>query len=375
MKINARHSPADTPALNRKPRIGIIGAGGIAGSHAQGFKAAAGLCSVVAVADPDAGRTDAIHELFGPAVRIVKDYRELLADAAIDAVDILLPHDLHMPVTVDAARAGKHVLVEKVMARTVAECDTMIAACDAAGVSLTVCHDRRYDGAWVAIKDIIDSGALGEVFFYKLSHNQNVAVPPGHWIRSRERLGGGAVISCLTHQIDALRWYGGEPVAVTSMSKTIPDRMEGETVGVIIARMASGALAELSINWCTMTGNSPQGLHYELIQVCGTKGEVFWKSRAYKGDPVMLRLYDGASPAIVERYGRDALADFAPVPAPACPGHEGCIREWVKMLRGEPAGVRTSGRACRGTVEVAEAAYRSETAGRTISLPLGDIAV
>jgi predicted dehydrogenase len=79
-------------------------------------------------------------------VTIVPDYQEVLADDRIDGVDIILPHYLHMQATIDAAKAGKQVLTEKVMARNVWECDRMIEACEQAGVTLTVCHDRRYHG-------------------------------------------------------------------------------------------------------------------------------------------------------------------------------------------------------------------------------------
>ena len=103
----------------------------------------------------------------------------------------------------------------------------------------------------MALKEIVDSGVLGEIFFWKLDHNQDVIFPEGSWVRTKDGIGGGAIMSCLTHQIDALRWYGGEVESVTCMTKVLPQRMEGELLGVMAAKMASGALAELSINWWT----------------------------------------------------------------------------------------------------------------------------
>ena len=352
------------------PRIAIIGAGGIARAHAAGFAAIPDLCTVVAVAEPDTTRVHTIHSMFGPDVRIVTDYHELLADPDIDAVDILLPHDLHMPATCDAAAAGKHVLVEKVMARSIAECDRMIAACEQANVTLTVCHDRRYHPGWLALKQLIDEDALGNLFFCKLSHNQDVAPPEGHWIRSRERLGGGAIMSCLTHQIDALRWFAGEVDSLTCMTRSIPERMEGETVGVIAARMRSGALAELSINWWTGINNTAHGLYYELVHLCGTRGEAYWKCGACGQDAAMVHLHKNADPVAVTRYGDEALGDFVPVPLADGSGHLNCLREWAHMLRGEPHHVSTTGRDSRATVEVAEAALRAEQTGHFVSLPL-----
>lgn len=347
-------------------RIGILGGGGILGAHAPALQKLAGQCTVTAVAEPDPSRHARIRQLLGPDVVILRDYQDVIARPDVDAVDILLPHYLHLPATLAAAKAGKPVLTEKVMARNLDECDQMMAACDAAGVSLTVCHDRRYHGEWMALKDVLDSGALGEVFYWKLEHNQNVVMPPGSWAHSRDGLGGGAVMSCLTHQIDALRWYGGEVARVTCLTQVLPERMEGETAGVLALKMVSGALANLSINWFTRSHQGPNSLWYELVHACGTRGEAYYLS----GRGTFVLLHDETNEAAIARYGREALQHFVPVPAGPWTGHERCIAEWVKLLRGEPACITTSGRDARGTVEVAEAAYRSERTGRTIDLPI-----
>ncbi|HHX40255.1 MAG TPA: Gfo/Idh/MocA family oxidoreductase [Armatimonadetes bacterium] len=348
-----------------KVRVGVLGGGGILGAHAPGFLKAADRCTVVAVAEPDESRHARIRQLLGEGVRLCSDYREVLAMPDVDAVDIILPHFLHLPATLAAAEAGKPVLVEKVMARNVWECDRMIEACEKAGVSLTVCHDRRYHGQWMALKEVVDSGALGEIFYWKLEHNQNVLFPEGSWVRRRDGIGGGAIMSCLTHQIDSLRYYGGEVKSVTCMTHVLPDRMEGETVGIIAARMASGALAQLSINWFTRSHCADRGLWYELVHVCGTRGEAYYQS----GKGTFVLLHD-SSAAAIERYGRAALEGFVPVPSGEWTGHERCILEWVKHLRGEEARILTNGREVRGTVEVAEAAYLAEETGQTVTLPI-----
>lgn len=353
--------------MTKKFKVGLLGCGGIVGAHAPGFKAAAEFCEVVAVAEPNQGRHAWIRKTFGANVIIVDDYRKVLEMDAIDAVDIVLPHDLHMEAAVAAANAGKHVLTEKVMARNIWECDQMIAAADKAGVTVTVTHDRRYHGEWEALKEIIDSGALGEIFFWKLDHNQNVEAPVGHWIRSRNAIGGGAIMSCLTHQIDGLRWYGGEVKNVTCRTKVDPRRMEGEFLGVVLAEMESGAMAELSINWWTRSNSGDNHLWYEMVQVCGTEGEAY----RMDGKGTFVMLHPNASQAAIDRFGEEALKGFVSVNYDASVGgHVGCIVEWAKMICGKENHVRTSGREVRGTVEVAEAAYRSVKESRTISLPI-----
>ena len=355
--------------------VGILGGGGILGAHAPGFSSIKDKCKVLAVAEPNKNNHENIRKLVGADVRIVGDYSELLAMPEIDAVDILLPHDLHMPATIAAAKAGKHVLTEKVMARNVWECDKMIEACEKAGVTLTVSHDRRYNSQWMGLKEIVDSGVLGKIFHWKLDHNQDVSVPPTHWIYSKNAIGGGSIMSCLTHQIDALRWYGGEVASVTAMGKVLPGRMEGESVGVIGAQMKSGALAMLSINWFTRSmgyGHGENALWYEMVQACGDKGEAYYMS----GRGTFLRMHDrnakGAE-KLKERFGEKIFDGFVPYPTESKPGHVGCIQEWIKSLRGEKSHVTTSGKECRGTVEVAEAAYISMDKRKVVDLPVKPI--
>ena len=360
--------------MSETVRVGILGAGGILGAHAPSFVKLADRCAVVAVAEPDPDKHDRIRQLLGPDVEIERDYRDVLARGDIHAVDILLPHDLHMPATVDAAEAGKHVLIEKVMARNVWECDRMIEACEKAAVSLTVCHDRRYHAHWKALKQIVDSGALGEIYFWRLDHTQNV-VPrtpnnPKPWIATIDGLGGGAIMSCLTHQTDALRWYGGEAESVTCLTKVIPERMEGESIGVVVAQMTSGALAELTINWMTRCNAAQDGLWYEMVHVTGSRGEAYYMNN--RGTFVLV--YDREAPELPVGFesgsAPDASLAFRKLKVEPEPGHGRCIREWVRLLRGEPNEISTDGRHVRGSVEMAEAAYCSVATGRVVSLPI-----
>jgi predicted dehydrogenase len=349
-------------------RLGVLGSGWILESHARGFRAAGDRCQVVAVSArrPDAARR--ARELLGPEVVCCSDYREILARRDIDAVDILLPHDLHMSATLAAARAGMHVMVEKVMARNVYECNRMVAACQAAGVTLTVCHDRRYSPEWMALKTLIDSGLLGEICHWKLEHNQDVLPAPGSWIRDRNQLGGGAIMSCLTHQLDALRWYAGEAASVTCMTKVVPERMEGETIGMVLAQMKSGAIAQCSINWMTRSGSGvAEGLWSELIHATGRDGEAYYMTG--RGTFAMLReKSERLRPFAAD--GRVNERGFTRLKAGAWEKHERCLVEWFKMLCGEPAELPTTGEDSRCTVELAEAACRAAAGGRVVTLPI-----
>lgn len=353
----------------KKIKIGICGAGAILDAYAPALAANSDACEVVAVAvaSPEA-EADRIRQKLGD-VDIYPGWDTMLATADIDAVIINLPHHLHAPAVKAAAAAGKQILCEKVMARSVAECQEMIDVCSAAGVKLVIGHDRRYWPEWAALKDIVASGRLGRILFYKLEHNQNVVMPKDDWGYYIEKIGGGAIMSCLTHQIDALRWFDGEVGSVSCMSVTEPDRMQGECIGVITAQMKSGALALLEINWYTMSHRSENGLWYELIHICGTKGEAYYMSD--RG--VFFKEFSPADMSVTGYIMPESDAGFVRVePSSTDSSHTVLVREWLKLLRGEPSLVTTFGSDSIKTVEVAQAAYMSREQQRFISLPISE---
>jgi predicted dehydrogenase len=146
--------------------------------------------------------------------------------------------------------------------------------------------------------------------------------------------------------------------------------MEDEAVGIVAARMKSGAIANMSINWRTRSHAAKDGLWYELTQACGIDGEAYYMSG--KGTYVLVHKSKGGKmPFEYESEAEESgPAGFKKVKSGEWRGHVGCIREWIKSLRGEEARILTSGRDVRGTVEVAEAAYISEKEGRTVALPV-----
>lgn len=369
--------------MNRKLRVAILGGGGILQAHAPGFTRLADKVQVVCAAESDPLRHDRMRKLLDdPNLKIYMDYNEVFQRDDIDAVDIILPHFLHMDAAVKAANKGWHVLTEKVMARNTWECQRMIDVAKKNNVVLMVSHDRRYAGDWVALNKIVKSGKLGRILFWKLEHNQDVVFPEGSWVRDPNGLGGGAIMSCLTHQIDALRWMGGEVEKVNCMTVVEPSRMMGECAGTITAKMASGALAQLSINWYTQShdwaGKAKNRLWYEFIQVCGTEGEAYYMHG--KGTFMKLNSHaantneyaiDGDSG---EAADDDIVRNFVKVDEPTTiTGHQKCIEEFVKASCGEPAEVLTSGEDTIKTVEVAEAAYIAASQDVTVKLPIPQV--
>lgn len=141
-------------------RVGFIGAGRISDLHALAY-AAGSRASLVAVCDADADLARARARQWG-CERWTTDHRDLLDDASIDAVEILLPHHLHAEVAISALEAGKHVSVQKPMARTLAECEAMVAAAARSPGSLRVFENFRHYPPFRLARQLLDEGAIGE---------------------------------------------------------------------------------------------------------------------------------------------------------------------------------------------------------------------
>ncbi len=233
----------------------------------------------------------------------------------------------------------------------------MLAAARRAGVTLMVCHDRRYHPLFARIKEMIDAGVIGRPLCLRLDHNQYIKLTPEHWIFQKERLGGGAIMSCLTHQFDLMRWYAGPVSQVGCLSLTIPEAMEGEVIGVVPMRFAAGALGDAVINWHVQgtLPTLPEGPWYELVWISGTEGNLHTLGGLH-----VLR--NGGT---AERYEAIGVAEGS--------GHARAVAHFVDcVLEGrEPL---TNGREGRAALEVAMAAYASESSGCFVDLPLAPTA-
>jgi UDP-N-acetyl-2-amino-2-deoxyglucuronate dehydrogenase len=322
-------------------KIGIIGCGGISRAHARGYQSLTDLLQVNATCDVVEANAAERGQQLG-AKSVYTDYKKMLKEADIDAVDICLPHDIHAEVSIAALEAGKHVIVEKPIATTLAEADSMIVAANKAGMTLMVALNERYDPAHERIKQMIDDGTLGKLLCIRIDHNQNVVLPEGHWIRSKERLGGGVLIGSGIHRVDLLRWFGGEVTKVANFWVKQPDRMEGEVAVVMNAQFESGCIGEVTAIWAVR-----KAPWYEGVWVYGTLGSVYRINGLFWDSP------DGYVKIDVPEA--DSMTEEL--------RHFGqCILSGSKPL--------TNGEEARRSLEVVLAAYRSAESGKVVDLPM-----
>lgn len=198
-------------------RVGIIGAGSISGLHAAGYIAHP-AAEIIAVADSAEGIADSRAAEWG-ASKSYTDYRALLDDPDVDAVDIITPHDLHRHMSIDALEAGKHVSVQKPMAITAQECDGMIEAAAGAPGSFRVFENFRYYPPLAKAKELLDSGEIGEGISIRMSsaqgslkHGWKLSASTLSWRFDDAQSGGGRVVFDHGYHLFALALFMFGPV-------------------------------------------------------------------------------------------------------------------------------------------------------------------
>jgi 1,5-anhydro-D-fructose reductase (1,5-anhydro-D-mannitol-forming) len=200
-----------------------------------------------------------------------EDLTELLARSDVDGVIVDTPTNIHPEVIGAAARAGKHIFTEKVLALTVRECTEIISEVDKAGVTLILSLPRLYDGYTEAVSDVIASGALGDLTLVRtrLSHGGAVAGwLPDHFY-DPEQCGGGALIDLGCHPMYLARlFFGGLPESVSASYGHVTGRAV-EDNAVAVLRYPGGGLGVVEAGFAT--NHSPF-----TIEVHGTQGSLLY---------------------------------------------------------------------------------------------------
>ncbi|GIH60484.1 Gfo/Idh/MocA family protein [Microbispora siamensis] len=259
-------------------RLGVIGAGTIAEFHVAAARRTGGQAQVVAVCDV---RAEAAEKLAAEAGALVfTDHRAMIDAGGLDAVVITVPHALHTPITLDAAAAGLHVLLEKPIATTREDAIRMIEACRAAGVVFAVGHVLRFVPTLRAAASYLASGELGRVVVASERRTADYADPARpRWFLDPGMAGGGIVLNVGTHSIDKLQMLVGSPIVEVTGHTAAPAGGSVETEAVALARHADGTRSTISV-----TGT---GLPFtdEAEVVCGegairiSRGEGVWSFR------------------------------------------------------------------------------------------------
>lgn len=250
--------------MRDKLRVGVIGVGTFGSQHARVY-AQLDACTLVAVADVDARRVSQVGQELGVAA--YEDYRDLLARSDVDAVSICTPDGLHVAPAVAAAGAAKHILLEKPLALTPADCDTIIAAAEAADITLMVGQILRFDPRYASAYESIRAGQLGDLVHMSIRRNNGLGSA-----RRLARL--TSVLFFLgVHDIDFMNWCAGGPAlsvygqSVTKVLRDTPDTVQA------LLRCPGGVMASLEASW-VLPDSLPLGLDASFEGI-GTAGGVY----------------------------------------------------------------------------------------------------
>jgi predicted dehydrogenase len=203
----------------KKLGIGIIGSGSIAQTcHMPGYASMPDRCEILAVADSNPETARQAADKFGVS-KLFSDYRDLLAMPEIDAVSVATPNALHKSPVCDALAAGKHVLCEKPMAMNGDECREMIRAQRASGKLLQIGLQWRFHGISQFMKDYIDNGHMGEIYYARSMALRRRGVPTWGVFIDKEKQGGGPLIDIGVHILDFTLFLMGYPKPVSASGK------------------------------------------------------------------------------------------------------------------------------------------------------------
>ncbi len=224
-------------------RIGLIGCGFMGRTHSNGYNRLKNFFPDIknqpvlkAVCSRSKDKVEAFAEQWGYE-STETDWKALIARDDIDAVDICTPNDTHAEIAIAAAEAGKMILCEKPLSRTLEEGEKMVEAIEKAGVKNTVWYNYRRVPAVTLAKQVIDSGKLGRIFHYRANFLQDWTISPdvpqggaGTWRLDAEAAGSGVTGDLLAHCIDTAMWLNGGIKDVSAMTETfVKERMHSDS--------------------------------------------------------------------------------------------------------------------------------------------------
>jgi predicted dehydrogenase len=335
--------------------FGIVGTGVIAALHAAAIKTLPGA-RLAAVTDVVPGAAGTFAAARGCAAE--PDLDALLARPDVDVVCVCVPSGLHAEIGVRAARAGKHLAVEKPVDVTLAAADRLIKAARDAGVALTVISQHRFDPGLIELRRLIGEGALGRLVLGEAStkwYRTQAYYDSAGW-RGTWAMDGGSLMNQGVHYVDLLRWCMGPVTEVTAVCATQAHQVEVEDTALALVRFASGAVGTIMSTTAAYPG-FPQRL-----EITGTGGTVIVEDgritrRALTGQ-------DDHGPGGTGEASAGAAADPAAIEVAS---HAAQLADLLAAVAGgrEPA---VGGQDGRDALEIICAVYESARTGRSVSL-------
>ena len=346
----------------------MIGAGGIFRQLHLPYYEMTKRARVVAVADINGQSAKEMADRCGAGFWCT-NYVDLVKRKDVDAVDICTPPSSHRDIAVAAARAGKNVLVEKPMCRTVREADEIVSAADEAGVMLQVAYMVRFNPVYMRLKRLLDEGAFGDLHMaYCCQIGWSGGRPPRHpWLFIKEQ-SGGMLVEQAIHNLDEWLWLYGPARRVYARTSHIPlggtyppPEEAVENNAIVVVDFENGGSGMLIKSWAAQIGLHGEGLVGSKGSAAIDRGEMRWRTHGMEREETYV-------PAVPDD---DTYRTVPPEQRKrrywACASKGASIEHWLRCIAGEEKPT-TSGVVGRAGIELAEAAYRSSETGRPIEI-------
>lgn len=329
-------------------RVALVGMGRIGRVHLEALSGVRDA-EVVGVFDTQASLAQERAAAAG-VQRVYSSWNELLDDAQVQCVGVLLPHDIHEQYATEALQAGKHVVCEKPLAPTLPECERMLAAASRCGRKLLPVHNRVYSQAVAKMRDVLDQDGIGQVV---LAQTTGFEGPPTvqTWLAT-PRGGGGVLMSQAVHPMYVLRWLLGDVARVSCLfgDRKVVD-MTAEDHAVVLLKFVNGIAGEMT---CTF-GIAHGPLDHSIV-LHGRDG--YLQLSAQRLHVISPRLFGDTEMHEIPLEEKGSVSAFRTMWEDYANG----------IVNGTPT--RQTGEDGKRAVEIVQAAYRSNATGCTVDLPL-----
>ncbi len=342
--------------------VGIIGCGMIAKFHARAVADTPGL-RLVAATSRQRSSADKFAADF--PCQVYDTVAELCQDPAVHLVSICTASGAHLEPGLIAARAGKHVVVEKPLEVTVARCDELIEACDQAGVVLSTIFPSRFHAASRQVKAAVEAGRFGRLTLgdaYVKWYRTQKYYDSGAWRGTWELDGGGALMNQAIHSVDLLLWMMGGVQEVMAYTATLAhENIEVEDVATATLKFNNGALGVIQASTAVYPGM------LKRIEIHGSHGSAIIEEED-------LKVWSFAEPTAEDHELLQALTGKTKTGGgaadPSAIGHHGHAAQLADVLAAIRTGQRPQidGREGRKSVELIAAIYQSAREGRAVRL-------
>ena len=341
-------------------KIGILGCGKIAQVRHIPEYAANPDCQLVGFYNPTKSRAEDMAAKYGGLAYDTAE--ELLANPEIDAVSVCAANYAHAALSIQALKAGKHVLCEKPMATTLADCEAMVECAKKNGKFLMIGHNQRLAKAHMEAKRLIDAGLIGDIITFRTSFGhggpETWAIKPGKdtWFFDKSKAAMGVMADLGVHKTDLIQYLTGQRVVRTTARLVTLDKRgeDGELIGVddnavCIYEMADGAFGTMTASWTYYAAEDNSTVLY------GTKG--------------IMRIYDDPAHSIVVKLadGQEQVYDVEQIQTNDNQTKSGVIDLWVDCLKNNRA-PEISGESALCAMRAVFASIASSQTGKAVEI-------